>query len=165
MNVLRQIFSLLAPVLVGAILGAAIYESVVLVPNFRYDPPNSLEHFHQFMHQANPGTFFRVMAPAAQVALLVCAVIFWKFRPARWGYLLALAALITADVVTFRFHYPRNHLLFDAPLTQSLPALTAAAQEWGIGNIGRVLLLATSALGAAWGLRKALFAPAVAKAP
>lgn len=163
MNTLRQFAGLAALVLVGGILGAAIYESVVLVPNMRNDIPNSLEHFRLFMRQANPGNFFRAWAPATQVVLLLCVVSSWKVRSARWWYVAALLAMVAGDVVTFTFHYPRNHLLFHAPLSQPVPALVAAAQEWGTGNLGRIALVAVGALGAAWGLRAVLLSSAPAK--
>ena len=156
MNILRQIIGFLAIALLGAILGAAIYESVVMVPNYTADIPNSLEHFRLFMREANPGNYFRVVAPMAQISLLACVILCWKSPSARWAYLLALIALIATDVVTFTFHYPRNDFLFRAPLTQPVPELVTAAREWGVGNLGRIALLITSTLGACLGLRAVL---------
>jgi hypothetical protein len=156
MNSFRSLVGLLALMLVGILLGASLYESVVLVPNFRHDIPNSLEHFRLFMRAANPGTFFRVVAPMTQVTLLVGVIIFWMIRPARWWFVAALVTCAAGDVMTFTFHYPRNHLLFRSPLTQPVTDLTVAAQEWGDGNIVRVLMVAVGLICVAWGLRNAL---------
>ena len=158
MHTCRQILGFIALVLLSAILGASVYESVVLVPNFRHDIPNSLEHFRLFMSQANPGAYFRAIAPPTQIALLVSLILSWKLRPARSWYIVALACLIVVDVVTFTFHYPRNHLLFHAPLQQPVSQLVSAAQEWGMGNIGRIALLVVSTIAAGLGLRTTILA-------
>ncbi len=95
---------------------------------------HSPEQARQFMRVANPGNFFRVVAPGTQLALLICVVAFWRQRGSRWWYVAALAALLSADVITYTFHYPRNYLPFHSPMTED-GALTAAAHEWATGNV------------------------------
>lgn len=164
MNSFRFLVGLLALMLVGLIFGAAMYEAVVLAPNFRHDIPHSLEHFRQFMSVANPGTFFRAVAPPAQLAVLVSLILCWKIRGARGWFIVGLAAIVGADVVTFTFHYPRNHFLFHSPLTQPVAELTAAAEEWGNGNLVRVALVAVSMIAVALALKKAVSVSASAPA-
>ena len=150
---IQRIFALAAVALLGMLLGACIYESVVLVPNFAADIPASLEHFRAFMKVCNPGTFFRVLAPATQVTLLASFLLSLRLRSVRWWYLMALVLLVAVDVVTFKFHYPRNTFLFTAPLTQRPEELTRTVQEWKWGNFVRMALLCgalISALRALW---------------
>jgi uncharacterized membrane protein len=137
----------------GMLLGASGYESVVMAPNFAARVPESLEHIRAFFVVANPGTFFRIVAPATQVLLLVSVAVCWRRQGARWWLLGSLVILVLADVITFTFHYPRNELLFNIPLDQVATAqLDAAARQWGSGNHVRVGLLAGAVIGALRGL-------------
>src|ERR1700680_3143649 len=116
---LRLVSAAVALVGLAMLLGTGIYESVVVAPNF-HGAPTSLEHARGFYHATNPGMFFRVLSPATQLFLLLALVGNWRPVPAtRWRLLGALALAISADVITFRFHYPRNAILFQAPLTGS----------------------------------------------
>jgi hypothetical protein len=149
----QQIVALAAVALLGFLLGACIYESIVLVPNFAADIPASLEHFRAFMKASNPGIFFRTVAPATQVVLLAALLLSWRQGSVRRWYLIAVVLLVALDVVTFTFHYPRNAFLFTAPLMQRPEELAQAVQEWGWGNLVRIALLSgalISALRALW---------------
>ena len=137
----------IALVLSTMLLGASVYQSVVDAPNY-HGGPVALEHARGFYHAVNPGVFFRAVAPASQLLLLVAIVCNWKPTSiTRWRLAAGLALLIVADVVTFRFHYPRNHILFIAPLTNTTAYYDRVATEWGTGNYLRVsLILITVAL-------------------
>src|SRR3954452_8985522 len=116
---LRLISVAIALVVSAMLLGAAVYESVVLAPNLQ-GAPASLEHARGFYHVTNPGVFFRVLSPATQLFLLFALVCNWKPIPGtRWQLATALVLAILADVITFKFHYPRNAILFSAPLTNT----------------------------------------------
>jgi uncharacterized membrane protein len=128
------------------LLGAAVYESVVVAPNLQ-GAPASLEHARGFYHVTNPGVFFRVLSPATQLFLLVALVCNWKPTPGtRWRLAAALALAILADVITFKFHYPRNAILFIAPLTNAPADLNRVAAEWATGNYVRIVLILTAVL-------------------
>ena len=122
------------------LLGAGVYESVVVAPNFQ-GAPASLEHARGFYHATNPGMFFRVLSPAVQLFLLLALVFHWKIPGTRWRLAGALALAIFADVITFKFHYPRNAILFSAPLTNSPADLDRVGAEWATGNYVRVALI------------------------
>jgi hypothetical protein len=123
------------------LLGTGVYESVVVAPNLQ-GAPTSLEHARGFYHITNPGTFFRVISPATQLFLLVAFVCNWKpARVTRWRIAGALALAILADVITFKFHYPRNAILFIAPLTQPPEYYDRVAGEWAAGNYVRIALI------------------------
>jgi len=125
------------------LLGAAVYESVVLAPNLQ-GAPTSLEHARGFYHVTNPGVFFRVLSPATQLFLLVALVCNWRPTPGtRWGLAGALALAILADVITFQFHYPRNAILFIAPLTNAPADLNRVAAQWATGNYVRIVVVLT----------------------
>jgi hypothetical protein len=140
---LRLVSVAIALVVAAMLLGAAVYESVVLAPNLQ-GAPGSLEHARGFYHVTNPGVFFRVISPATQLLLLVALVCNWKpASSTRWRLAGALVLAILGDVVTFQFHYPRNAILFLAPLTQPPAYYDRVAAEWAIGNYVRVALVLT----------------------
>jgi uncharacterized membrane protein len=135
------------------LLGASSCESVVMAQNVAARVPESPQHAREFFVTTNPGTFFRILAPATQVLLVVAVVLNWRVQGARWGLAGALIALALADVITFSFHYPRNTLMFVRPFGDVSPGeLEAAARQWGPGNHVRVALLAGAAASALRGL-------------
>ncbi len=146
MNRARGLIAMLAPLLASMLLGAAVYELVVVAPNFQVDIPESLERLSQFYSVANPGTLFRVLAPATQLSLVLALVLWWRDPRRRWLYAVAVLGVVIGDVITFTYHYPRNEFLFTAPAQKPVPELVVAAREWATGNVARVLLVAVSSV-------------------
>jgi hypothetical protein len=141
---LRLLVVAIALVLSAMLLGTGIYQNVVDAPNYT-GAPTSLEHARGFYHATNPGTFFRWLVPATQLFLLLALVVNWKLAPGmRWTLGGALVFLVLTDIITFRFHYPRNDILFVAPLTQSAAYYDGIVREWAIGNYARVALILVS---------------------
>lgn len=142
MSKIREIILCLAIISIGALFGGSLYDSLVLAPNFRVNVPQSLEHLRQFMAVANPGSFFRFLAPLTQISILISLILGWK-RPAgrRWWLIPALVLIVAGDVITFTFHYPRNAILFGDPLHTPSETLEQAAREWAYGNYLRILLV------------------------
>jgi len=141
---IRLVSAAIALVASAMLLGAGVYESVVLAPNLQ-GAPTSLEHARGFYHVTNPGVFFRVVSPATQLFLLVALVCNWKPTPiTRWRLAGALALAILADLITFTFHYPRNAILFLNPLTGPDADLDRVATEWATGNYVRIALILTA---------------------
>jgi Domain of unknown function (DUF1772) len=141
---LRLISAAIALALSVMLLGTGVYESVVVAPNLQ-GAPSSLEHARGFYHATNPGTFFRVLSPGTQIFLLLALVCNWAPVPlTRWRLAGALALAIAGDVVTFKFHYPRNTILFSDPLTRSAADLDRVATEWAAGNYVRIAVILTA---------------------
>jgi uncharacterized membrane protein len=146
--VLRQIFTNLALFGVSVLVGASLYDAVVIAPNLQGGPAG-IEHGRLFMTHANPGHLFRVAAPATQVLLLAGVLINWSQPALRWPLVSALVALVVNDVITFTYHYPRNRLFMTAPLTVDPQQLAIAARQWARANVLRVALV-LGAWVAAW---------------
>ncbi len=146
MTNLRLVLSVLGLFALSALLGASIYDAVVLAPNLQ-GGPTGLEHGRLFMSRANPGTLFRVLSPITQLLLLAALIAAWRLPQCRWPLLGALIAILLADVITFTFHYPRNHLLFGSPLTTDPAVLSTAARQWVWGNLVRVALVTLAWIG------------------
>ena len=149
-----------AIIALGMLLGACCYESVVMAPNFAAQVPESLQHARSFLVVSNPGNYFRVLSPATQITLVLAAILTWRMPGARWWILGALAAALLTDGVTFAFHYPRNAILFQRPLTEGpVSRLQEAAREWGQGNFARIALLACAVVCALIGHSRAAQPP------
>jgi len=72
--------------------------------------PASLQHAREFYHATNPGMLFRVLPPALQLSLLLALLCNWRpVAATRWRLAAALALAIACDVISFAFHYPREH--------------------------------------------------------
>jgi hypothetical protein len=147
MSTIKNILLIAAIVVVGALFGASLYQSVIEGPNFNAGIPESLEHFRLFMGDNNPGNYFRVVAPAAQVLIFLSLILGWRSpKDRRWWLLAALILIIGVDVITFNIHYPRNALMFTAPLNAPVDQLKKAASEWLVWNHVRVVMILTTLL-------------------
>lgn len=129
------------------LLGATIYESVVMAPNFARGKA-ALEGARAFLIATNPGNFFRILSPLTQAMLLISVVLIWSAEPssARWFMISAFVVAIGVDIITYKFHYPRNKIMFVDPLESKSDALQKVAHEWARGNFVRMFLLAVSAI-------------------
>jgi uncharacterized membrane protein len=155
-----------AIIALGMMLGACCYESVVMAPNYAAQVPESLQHVRSFFVVSNPGNYFRVLAPAAQIMLVLAAILTWRVPGARWWILAALAGAVLTDVITFAFHYPRNAVLFQRPLTEvPVSRLQEVVREWGRGNLVRAVLLAGAVVCALIGHSRAAQHPKGAPQP
>jgi hypothetical protein len=139
----------LGVVAIAMLLGATIYESVVMAPNYERDIPESVMQARQFLRRRTPAHFFRVATPVAQVVLAGGTLASWQ-TPARWFLILALGILLFTDVVTFAFHYPRLRIMFKDPISADSEKVRSAAREWATGNLGRAVLLVLAILAAAY---------------
>jgi hypothetical protein len=138
---LRLVSVAIALVLAAMLLGTGVYQNVVDAPNYM-GAPASLEHARGFYHATNPGMFFSVLVPATQLFLVVALLCNWRTVPVTRATLGgALALLIATDMITFRFHYPRNAILFIAPLTNTPAYYDRVVTEWAMGNCARVALI------------------------
>jgi hypothetical protein len=143
-----HVLSTLALLGLALLLGATLYESVVMAPNFERDIPTSIELARQFLKRTTPAHYFRIITPLTQLLLLASLVASWQIPAARWRLLTALGVLVLLDVITFTFHYPRLGIMFKAPMPGDPALLRRAAREWALGNIVRAILLAGALLSA-----------------
>jgi uncharacterized membrane protein len=145
MSRVKEFLLIIVVISLGALFGGSLYDTVVNAPNYRVGIPASLEHFRLFMSVANPGSFFRLVAPITQISILVSLILNWKHQSNRkWWLLAALILVVAGDIITFTFHYPRNVILFTEPMNVSPEILEKAAREWILGNYVRLVLVASA---------------------
>ena len=141
-----HVVTALALLSTGALLGGALYDAVVLAPNLR-GGPQGLEHGRLFMQAATPAKLFRVLAPASQLLVLGSIAAHWSNPASRWPLVGALIALVVCDAITFGYHYPRNRVLFTAPLAVPEEQLNRVARQWTTANLVRIGLVLVAWLG------------------
>jgi uncharacterized membrane protein len=147
-----EILSALDIIGLGMLLGGAVYESMVMAPNYRTNVPELLDHVRHFMKAATPASYFRVASPATIALLVITAIVCWGSVPARWWFAGAAIIQIVADTITYSYHYPRNRVMFIIPLSTDTDMLRRTAQEWARGNAVRILLIALATIGAICGM-------------
>jgi len=126
----QTIVLILAATVASGILFANIYNSMVDAPNWGRDLPASIVTAREYLSVANAGTFFRLFAPINQVLALVAVVLAW-WAP-KGTFSICVAALILAistDVLTFAYFYPRNEIMFVAPI-ENVDAIRTALSGW-----------------------------------
>jgi len=130
MRSIQTLLLILAVTVASGLLFVNIYTSMVDAPNWGRDVPASIVVAREYMSVRNPGTFFRIFSPMNQVLALLAAVAAW-WAP-KGTFSICLAALVLAvsvDVFTFAYFYPRNEIMFVAPI-ENIDAIRSALSGW-----------------------------------
>jgi hypothetical protein len=135
----RQVMVGLAVVMFGVVLGANVYNSVVDATSWGANSPLSFQTARQYYASVNPGTFYRVVSPATQVAALVALILCWKIPAARTYAGAAFALSVAGDALTFGYFYPRNAIIFAD--SSAADAVVTAWREWSTMNHVRSALV------------------------
>jgi hypothetical protein len=114
----------------AGILFVNLYTSFVDAPNWGANIPDSIATARQYYIASNPGNFFRIVSPLNQVLALIGVFITWKQN--RYLALGSLIIAVLADVFTFGFFYPRNEIMFVAPI--EIDAIQRAWEQWSTMN-------------------------------
>ena len=140
---LGLVSSFLPLLLLSMLFGASSFQLAVDAPNWTGVP--ALEHYRAFYPVINPGTFFQTLLPTALFALLAALVCNWRPIPTtRWRLAGALALTILVGVITFAFHFPRNRILFEDPLTRTAAYYRQVVMEWAAGDYIRLAMIVTA---------------------
>lgn len=132
----RSIFLGAFAAIAAGLLLANLYTSIVDAPNWGANVPDSILATRAYYSVANPGNFFRIFSPLNQALGLIAVFLCW-----RHNRYLAIAAFVTALVVegfTFGYFYPRNEIMFVAPVDES--AIRTAWEQWSSMNWLRTVL-------------------------
>jgi hypothetical protein len=130
MKSIQTLLLILAATVASGLLFVNVYTSMVDAPNWGRDVPASITAAREYFGVANPGTFFRIFSPLNQVLALLAAVTAW-WAP-KGTFTICVAALILAvsvDIFTFAYFYPRNDIMFVAPI-ENVDAIRSALSGW-----------------------------------
>ena len=140
----RQVVVWLAVIVIGGVLGANVYTSAVDARSWGSNIPTSLDTARQYFSVVNPGAFFRIASPLAQVLSLLALILCWNVPGARLLAGIAVAANATGDIMTFAYFYPRNDIMFINPM--SAEAAAHAWRGWAAMNHVRSAVVLTALL-------------------
>src|SRR5258706_15149981 len=144
---MRKTILILAAIFATGLLFVNVYTSVVDAQNWGHDIPNSLAAARAYFSAANSGTFFRVASPTNQVLALLALIICWRAGTrVRIYCAVALVLAVSVDIFTFAYFYPRNDIMFVAPLTTDTEALKTAWSGWTTMNWPRSGILAAQVI-------------------
>jgi len=141
---IRLSFLGLSAAVAAGILFVNLYNSLIDAPNWGADLPNSLLAARQYFTVVNPGNFFRIISPINQVLAAVTVIICWKFGRERYIAIGSLVLAVLADVLTFGYFYPRNEILFVAPMEAGIDTLRQVWDQWSDMNWFRSALCAVN---------------------
>lgn len=121
-----------------------LYEAVVFAPNWVSDSPAQFTRLHEFFSTTGPTLYF---VPVTQIALVLVWLLWWRNRDGEQARdyrraavtAVALAALTGYIVVAVLPH------MFGADALAQPDDLRAAAWQWNVLNVFRMLLTAATA--------------------
>jgi uncharacterized membrane protein len=143
---IAEVLSIAGMVGLTFLLAGNVYNAVVEMPNMK--DAAHVEALRAFATEANPGNYFRVISPISSLCLLASAIVGWSRPRARNApALVAAGCMIAAEVFTVAYFFPRNDVMFVAPLGDGAAAVQAAA-EWSRANLLRMAICGVGLLAA-----------------
>lgn len=138
---MKQLFLFASIALASGLLFTNIYNSLIDATSWGTNIPKSIETAREYFQAVNPGNFFRIFSPINQVLALLALILFWKVSATVRIYLgLALVLYVLGDVFTFAYFYPRNDIMFKAPLS-AIDNIRQAWRGWNSMNWLRSCIL------------------------
>jgi hypothetical protein len=142
----RNSLLVLATTFAAGLMFANIYTSIVDAVSWGSDLPTSILTARDYYKAVNPGNFFRIFSPLNQLLALISLVACWKMGlKVRYLCAAALVMAVGADALTFGYFYPRNEIMFNAPIGE-INAIRSAWEQWTTMNWFRTALGAANVL-------------------
>jgi len=130
------------------LLGAILFETLILYPNIFHDVPGSLETTLAFMVVRGPHDFFPLVGNLAVLTGIGSLVLGWRVKSARYWILGSVIIIFVGEFLfSIVYFWPRNTIMFtEGTAVHSVAYLQQTAQEFQTGHWLRV---ATSAVASA----------------
>lgn len=134
-QITRQLLVMLSITFAAGLLFTNVYNSVIDAHNWGSNLPASIQTTRDYFSSRNPGDFYRVASPINQVISALALAFCWKAggRVRAWCAA-ALVISVLSDMFTFAYFFPRNAIMFEAPLRASVDAIRQAHSEWAAMN-------------------------------
>ena len=130
MKPIQALILILAATVASGILFANIYTSMVDAPNWGRDVPASIVAAREYFSVKTPAAFFRVFSPMNQLLALLAAIAAWWAPRGTFSIcVVALVLAVSVDIFTFAYFYPRNEIMFVAPI-ENVDAVRSALSGW-----------------------------------
>lgn len=130
---MKIVFLYTSIALTSGILFINIYNSLVDARAWGSNIPESLRVARGYTANYSPATFFKVFGPIQLVLAGVNMVLFWSLPAVRWYLLAALLILLLTDLLTVKYFFSRNDIMFRSGF-ENIDALKKAYSEWTFMN-------------------------------
>jgi hypothetical protein len=121
------------------LLGAILFDTLVLYPDIFHDVPRSLETAMEFMVVKGPGDFFPTLGLLSWLTGIGALILSWRVKSARYWILGSLIVMLCQGLVSMTFFWPRNTIMFEEGIAaHSVAYLQQTAQEFQTGHWLRV---------------------------
>ena len=129
------------------LLGAILFDTLVLYPDIFYDVPRSLDTAVEFMVVRGPGDFFPPLGFLSWVTGIGSLILCWRVKSARYWILGSLIMIVCEGLFSMAFFWPRNTIMFiEGTEVHSAAYLEQVAREFQTLHWSR---LAFNAVGSA----------------
>lgn len=124
------------------LIGATVYQMIVIVPVFSRDIPNSMIEFARGDVQTKTFWTSPIM-PIGFVISIISLILNWKTRRKKW-LLLSISLAALAEVLTIIFVFPQLKImgLLDGNPSANISLLTNTIKQWVIVDQLRFFILA-----------------------
>src|SRR4030095_7971479 len=136
----KRLLLILASICFVIIIGAAIYEHVVLVPKWSAAPPSSLEIF-QGKYKIEPQYFWIPIHPITLLLMISALIANWR-NARRKDILVALIGYVLMLVATFSYFVPTLISIMKTPYQDTVdPVLINTSSTWETLSLIRLAIL------------------------
>ena len=127
------------------LLGAILFDTLVLYPNIFHNVPRSLETAMEFMVIRGPGDFFQRLGPLSWLTGIVSLILCWHEQTARYWIMGSVIVMLCDGLVSMAFFWPRNTMMFtEGAAVHSAAFLQQTAREFQTGHWLRVAMSAAA---------------------
>ena len=130
------------------LLGAILFETLILYPNIFYGVPGSLETALAFMVVRGPHDFFPLVGNLAMLTGIGFLVLGWRVKSARYWILGSVIIIFVGEFLfSVVYFWPRNTIMFEeGTAVHSVAYLQQTAQEFQTGHWVRVAASAVASV-------------------
>ncbi|MFT3912444.1 MAG: DUF1772 domain-containing protein [Ferruginibacter sp.] len=115
----------------SGVLFLNVYTSMIDAKSWGSDMPHSIATAREYFKTVNPGNYFRIFSPLNQLLGLLSLIFFWRSsRSIRLFLAIAFVMYALAEMLTFKYFYPRNDIMFKTAQLTDIDTLKRVWGEW-----------------------------------
>lgn len=128
-------FTLFVQIVVNSgLLFVNVYNSLVDARSWGEAIPRSLATARQYASQYSPADFFRYFGPVQLLTAALNIILFWGEPNSRYFLIAAFALYSTTEILTVKYFFPRNEILFRHGDLSDSHYLRRTWREWSQMN-------------------------------
>lgn len=118
-----------------------VYNSLVDFKSWSEDVPSSIQVAREYYKHIDPRTFFSIVAPINQIAILLTVILFWRSSiRIRTNFIVSFFIYAGIGALTAFYFIPRDIIIFARPIEGNIEVIKTALHEWQYMNWVRTVL-------------------------